>query len=241
MALDPGDARRLGQAAESAGLKLGVFFELRRAGTVETAKRLLAEGVVGEPRMIRVRTLIDKRLDYWGPAGAPNWRASKIMAGGGVVLMNTIHQLDSIRYVTGLEFVAASGRVATFTAPAEVEDTASATVELSNGGILGLVAGAHVPGAEEGESIEIDGTLGRLDLPSAWSRSPIRLYTKAERTWRDIPVAPVDSHRGMLESFFEAIRTGGPVPASAFDAAAAVATVQAIYRSSEEGRTIRIA
>jgi 1,5-anhydro-D-fructose reductase (1,5-anhydro-D-mannitol-forming) len=240
LALDPAEARRLGDAAARAGLKLAVFFELRRAGTVEAARRLVGEGAIGEPRLIRVRTLIDKPLAYWGPPGAPNWRASKAAAGGGVVLMNTIHQLDSLRYITGLDFVRASGSVATFTAPAEVEDSASATIALSNGALLNLVAGAHVPGAEEGESIEIDGTGGRLDIPSAWSRLPLRLYSSAEKSWRDVAVERVDSHLLMIESFLEAIRTGGPVPASAFDAAAAVATVQAIYRSSAEGRAVGI-
>lgn len=240
LALDADEARRLGRLAASQGLKLAVFFELRRSGTVTAAKRLLDAGRIGVPRLVRLRTLIDKRADYWGPPGAPNWRASREQAGGGVLLMNTIHQLDTLRYITGLDYVSATGDVATFSAIADVEDAGSATLRLSNGGLLNIVASAHSPGATHDETIEIDGTLGRLDLPDPFGTSPLRLFDTASRTWTDIAVDRPDSHLAMLESFVDAIHTGGPVPASADDAAASIGAVKAIYRSSLERRTIEI-
>ncbi len=241
MALDPNDARRLGAMAAEKGLKLCVFYELRRAATVETARKLVAEGAVGEPRFVRLRTIIDKRPGYYGDApGAPNWRTRKAEAGGGVLLMNTVHQLDTLRYITGLDFVRAAGSVATFTAPGDVEDAASATLTLSNGGIVSLAASAHSPGAGDAETIEIDGTEGRLDLPDPFGTAPLRLYRRADGSWRDIPIDRNDSHRAMVESFVEAVASDGPVPASADDAAAAIAAVQAIYRSHEEGRVVEI-
>src|SRR5581483_7517985 len=75
------------------------------------------------------------------------WRARRAEAGGGVVLMNSIHQLDLIRYLTGLSFVRAVAEVATAYADVEVEDTAAAVLRLSNGAIVGLAAAAHSPGA----------------------------------------------------------------------------------------------
>lgn len=240
LALDAGEARRLGQLAESKGLKLAVFFELRRAGTVSTAKRILGDGEIGEPRLVRLRTIIDKRADYWGVAGAPNWRASKEQAGGGVLLMNTIHQLDTLRYITGLDYVSAQGEIATFRAAADVEDAGSATLRLSNGGIVGIVASAHSPGANHEETIEIDGTLGRLDLPDPFGIAPLRLYRTEAKVWHEIADERPDSHLLMLESFADAILNDQPVPASAEDAAAAIAAVNAIYRSAAEGRRIDI-
>ena len=44
----------------------------------------------------------------------------------------------------------------------------------------------------------------------------------------------------MLESFVDAVLNDRPVPAGAADAAAALAVVQAIYRSAAEGRAIDI-
>jgi predicted dehydrogenase len=88
--------------------------------------------------------------------------------------------------------------------------------------------------------IEIDGTHGRIDIPDPFGTGPLRFYRKPEGSWRDIPVERNDSHRAMVESFVEAIVTDGPVPASAEDAAAAIAVVQAIYQSHDEGRAVEI-
>jgi predicted dehydrogenase len=200
----------------------------------------LTDGVIGEPRLVRLRTIIDKPLSYWGPPGATLWRAHRADAGGGVVMMNTVHQLDTLRYVTGLDFVSAMGATATFTAPADVEDTASATLRLTNGTIVSLVASAHTPGAKEEETIEIDGTLGRLDLPDPFGTAPMRLFRKSTGLWEDLPTARPDSHRRMLDSFVHAIETNGDVPASAKDAAAALSVVNAIYESARTGRLIEI-
>ena len=239
LALTPQEATRLGALAEARHLKLAVFFELRRAGTVEMARGIVREGRIGEVRAVRFRTIIDKRRDYWGAPGHLNWRASKAMAGGGVVMMNSIHQLDTVRYITGLDYVSVSGNIATFAAPAgvDVEDAASATIGLSNGGMANLVAGAHSPGAQRAETIEIDGTLGRLDLPDPFGDQPLRLF--ADGRWTDIPVERPDSHRLMLQSFVEAVVTDGPVPAGAADAAAALFVVDGLYRSAATGRLVQ--
>jgi 1,5-anhydro-D-fructose reductase (1,5-anhydro-D-mannitol-forming) len=238
LALSAAEAVRLGALADTLGLKLGVFFELRKSGPIELARRLVAAGAIGRPRLVRIRTVIDKKLSYWGTDAAPSWRAGKAQAGGGVVLMNTIHQLDTLRYVTGLDYIRATGEIDTFIAPAEVEDAAAATLRLSNGAIVSVAAAAHSPGGMGEETIEIDGDRGRLDLPYPFGADPLRLYDGA---WSELPTAPVDMHSKMLQAFLDAVRLGGPVPATARDAAAALGAVSAIYRSAAEGRCITIA
>ncbi|MHB1104595.1 MAG: Gfo/Idh/MocA family protein [Devosia sp.] len=240
LALSAAGAMRLGALAASRNRKLAVFFELRRSGPVGLARRLYFEGSIGKPRFVRIRTVISKRLEYWGGNGTPNWRARKSEAGGGVLLMNTIHQLDALRYVTGLDYVRATGEIGTFSAPAEVEDAASATLRLGNGALVSLTATAHSPGASHEETIEIDGELGRIDLPDPFGTAPVRLFRTADRTWNDVPTARPDSHAGMIDGFLDAIIEGRDVPAGAADAAAAFSAVAAIYRSAREGRAIDI-
>lgn len=238
LALDAIEALRLGALADARGYKLCVFFELRRSGPVEQARAVIAAGAIGTPRLIRLRTLIDKPAAYWGSPGASNWRAHRAEAGGGVVMMNSVHQLDTLRFITGLDFVSATGAIATFAAPADVEDVASATLMLNNGALVSLVASAHAPGAVDAETIEIDGTLGRLDLPDPFGSAPLRLFRRATGNWEDLPATRPDSHRRMLESFIAAVETSGAVPASATDAAAALRVVNALYESSRTGRTV---
>jgi 1,5-anhydro-D-fructose reductase (1,5-anhydro-D-mannitol-forming) len=239
LALDAAEARRLGALAAARGLKLCVFYELRRAGTVQLAKRLLAEGAVGQPRLIRIRTVIDKKPAYWGPPGALNWRASKAQAGGGVLMMNSVHQLDTLRYITRLEVTQVVGEIDTFTAPGEVEDAVSATLRLSNGALVSLAAAAHSPGAMGEETIEVDGTRGRLDLPDPFGDGPVRVYRNG--VWETIEVPRPDSHALMLADFLAAVIDRREVPAGANDAAAALEVVNGIYRSAVERRTINLA
>jgi len=234
LALDAAVARHLGALAEGRRLKLGVFFVLRRADTVVLARRLVAAGEIGDVRMVRMATVIDKKLTYWGTPEAPSWRADKAVAGGGVLLMNTIHQIDTLRFVTGLDFVSALAAIDTFTAPADVEDAGAAVLRLSNGALVSLVANAHSPGAQDEETITIEGTLGRLDIPDPFGAAPVRLFRRSTSAWEDLAVERGDCHARMIADFLGAIRGGGTVPATAADAAAAITVINAVYASAND-------
>src|SRR5262249_41866493 len=148
---------------------------------------------------------------YWH-SGQPGqqydgWRTRLATAGGGVVLMNSIHQIDVVRHVTGLSFTWASAATARLVAPVEVEDSAAAVLRLSNGALANLVASAHSPGAAHQERIEIDGALGRLDLPDPFGPQGLRLYLRQTwdrlpaGEWLDIEVPAVDSYLELTRTF----------------------------------------
>lgn len=250
MALDTDTVRALRQLARAQDRVLGVVFELREVAAFREARRLVTAGAIGTVRAVRITTVIDKPSGYWqsGPQGtvADSWRASSARAGGGVVLMNSIHQLDLVRYLTGLSFVRATAEVATLVAPVEVEDAAAAALRLSNGAVVSLVASAHSPGAAGEERIAIDGTGGRLDLPHPFGPEPLRLFLREAwrrlpaGEWVDLMVPPVDSHVELLRGFVDAVRSGAGPPAGADDAEAALATVLAIYRSARTGQAVDI-
>ena len=249
MALDLATIQALEQVAQRRGLCLGVVFEFRASPAVTESRRLIALGAIGDVQLVRVRTVIDKLPDYWrsGPSGrvADGWRSRRQQAGGGVVLMNAIHQLDVVRYVTGLEFVRATSEVASM-AEMDVEDIASATLRLSNRGLLNLVATACSPGARADERIEIDGSKGRLDLPDPYAGGPLRVFLREPVAghdagrWLDLHLDPLDAHLALLGSFLAAVRGRAPLLASAGDAFAALAAVLAIYAAAEGGRSVEI-
>ncbi len=246
MALDVAEIRSLERTASAASLVLVPVFELRTTALFREARRILEGGAIGALRAVRIRTVIDKPDSYWqsGPLGlvASSWRAHRAEAGGGVVLMNSIHQLDAVRFVTGLSFVGAIAATATLQADVEVEDTAAAVLRLSNGALTALAAAAHSPGAIHDERIEIDGAEGRLDLPDPSAvASPLGLFLR--RPWEDLPsrewieldVGRGDAHLELLRGIVDAIDAQGVPPATADDAVAALATVLAIYESAETG------
>ncbi len=244
--------RRVAEAAAEAGRSVGVLFEQRFTGPAVEARRLVRGGAIGEVASVRVRTDIDKPAAYWrsGPTGLVSdaWRASRRRAGGGVVLMNSIHQLDVVRAVTGLEFARVAALTRASVPGVEVEDAAVAVLELSDGAIGSLVAAAHAPGAERAEEIEIVGRLGALRIPDPYGDPrPLRVFLgqpwrdRPAGRWLDLAVEPIDPWEAVVESFAAAVRGNvGPVP-GLDDAGAALATVLAIYRSARGGRFTRVA
>jgi predicted dehydrogenase len=252
MALDVSEIRSIERAAAASGLVVAPVFELRTTALFREARRLVEGGALGAITAVRIRTVIDKPGSYWqsGPLGlvADSWRARLAEAGGGVVLMNSIHQLDAVRFVTGLSFVRAMAATGTFHAGVEVEDTAAAVLRLSNGALASLVAAAHSPGALHDERIELDGTDGRLDLPDPClaGRLPLRVFLR--RPWRELPadewlelgVDELDAYAELVREVADTIANGSPPPASADDAAEALATVQAIYQSAATARETQV-
>lgn len=264
MALSLAEADALIALAEARGLGLGVNYDLRQSAQAIQARALVRAGAIGDVVGVRIQTLIDKPASYWqaGYSGrwVSSWRTSKAQAGGGVVLMNTSHQLDIVRFVTGLEVVSVSGEVGTLAAPVEmdVEDVASASLRYANGAIGSLMAGAHLAGSEPGsERIELYGQHGQLRLPSLYGDDPLQLYLRREwglpdqpggdgnltplREWRSqewhrLPHAPAHIYQGTVDAFARAVQGRGraaPSP-NGRDAREVLAIILGLYRAAEE-------
>ncbi|MEA2520082.1 MAG: hypothetical protein QOF49_2162 [Chloroflexota bacterium] len=251
LSIDAAGLRAVRDAGRRAGRSVGVMYELRQVASARQAGTLIRDGAIGAVRLVRIRTLIDKPPSYWisGPTGrvADPWRARRARSGGGVVIMNAIHQLDLVRFLTGLEVIRASAEAEAGVAGADVEDVASASLRFDNGAIASLVASAHAPGATGEETIDIDGTDGALRLGDPYAARP-RLALYLRGPYRDHPVGrwiairppPVDPWAATLDAFARAIADGTPPVPGLDDAEAALATVLAIYRSAATGRVVRV-
>lgn len=254
MATDLPAIAELDKTARAGNLTLGVLFELRATGPAVIAAGLVRDGTLGTITAVRIRTLIDKPQRYWssGPTGRATspWRASRGRAGGGVVLMNSIHQIDLVLAITGLRVTRVAGEIGTLmTDPTrvDVEDTAAAVLRFSNGAIGSLVAGAHVPGALDAETIELDGTQGSLRLPDLYGDGQASVYLRrawgelpADR-WTSLPSGAADPYRDAVEGFVLAARERRPAPVGAAEAAAALDVVLRLYSDQHDhehhGRT----
>lgn len=229
---------------------LGVFFEMRYASAHAAARELIQAGAIGNIVGIQIQTLIDKPLAYWqsgymGRSVDP-WRGIKAQAGGGVVLMNTSHLLDSLIYMTDLTITSVSGEIGNLISNVEVEDMAAATLRFNNGAIGSLIAGAHIPGAQNDELCVIYGTEGQLCLPDPYGSDPLQAYLK--RAWGDLTAGqwhsifaePVPVYQLAVEDFARAVQSRSCVPIDAHAARQVLAVVLAIYQSAAEKRTVTI-
>lgn len=253
LALSLADADELIALADANKLALGVFYELRQAAAVLQARDLMRAGAIGELIGVSIQTLIDKPASYWqqGYSGrwVSSWRSSQAQAGGGVVLMNSSHALDAVRYITGLEVTSVSGEVGALVAPVEVEDTASATLRYANGAIGSLFAGAHLPGANPGgERNQLYGTHGQLSLPNLYGDDSVKIYLRREwgeprmaaGEWHSLPHEPSPMYERAVDAFAAAARRGEPAPTSGRDARAVLAIVLGLYQSAANHSVQRI-
>ena len=252
LALSLPEAEALIALADANRLGLGVNYELRQSAQAPQARDLVRAGAIGEIFAVRIQTLIDKPARYWqaGYSGrwVSSWRASRAQAGGGVTLMNSSHQLDVIRFITGLEVTRVSGEIGTLATPPElaglkmeVEDTVSASLRYSNGAIGSLAAGAHLAGAEGGgENITLYGAHGQIKLPSLYGDDEVQIYLRrawgqpelASGEWHRLPHTPAQMFQGTMDAFARAVRAGQPPSPSGRDAREILAIVLGLYQAA---------
>lgn len=175
------ETRDIVEAATEAGLVTAVGFSYRQAPAVQHAKKLIAEGRLGEITNVKVSLLADYSAD---PLGAHTWRYERDRAGSGVLGDLLSHGVDlatqlvaPIEQVTALTQTVIDARPKPQTAtvghvrasagdpivPVENEDYASLLVRFGGSRAVGFFEASRVAvGPRSDYSIEVYGTLGSL-------------------------------------------------------------------------------
>jgi predicted dehydrogenase len=251
MGMRPDDSAAIVDACRRAGVTCGVPFVARNAGAYRRAPELIASGAIGDVTGFRITFRDDKGPDYWssGLTGRvrSDWRQSVAEAGGGVLIMNTIHDLDAILWITGLDVERVQGVVANYASPGDVEDFALAILTCAGGAFGSLEAGTSFAG-ERGPNERwvnrIYGRAGQILLPSPWEEGGLALFSRDEGEWRDVEVDSVslfDGRRRTFEEFSAAVLSGSEVPIPGEDGLRASRIVHAIYESARRGEPVPVA
>jgi predicted dehydrogenase len=173
------DAQAVADAVERAGVIGAVGFNYRHAPAVEEARRLVAEGVIGEVTHCQVRMLSDYAAH---PQGALTWRYERRRGGNGVLGDLASHGIDLVRFVLGdveslvadtATFIPQRARPAGATSghtlaaggdlgPVENEDAVAALLHLTNGARVTLEASRVAVGEQNSYALEVHGTRGAL-------------------------------------------------------------------------------
>ena len=241
------DADAMIAAAREAGLPISVAYQAQVEPESQKIRGIIADGVIGKVLGTRIVYRGDKPASYWhgGYSGRiqTDWRVSKAKAGGGVLIMNTIHDLNTVRYLTGLEATRVYAEYDTFLTPVEVEDYIAVTYRYDNGAIGTLEAGSAVRGRDPfGEANRVLGEKGQIVL----GRTPRIFLTEATADfkageWQDIPVPAKGQANGralIVDGFARAVQNGTPPPVRAEDGRAALEIALAAYQSGQEQRPI---
>ena len=155
MALTLNECRAMIDAADKAGVTLMVAQHLRHSPEARAAKRLLEEGKLGGIQAARTHVIMAGPKKSW---------MNDAKEGGGVLLLNSVHHIDLLRYYVG-NVKRVRGGVCRSVQPQMVngaEDLAAATLEFENGAIGDVFASWTTYAVPEGASYTVIGSNGTL-------------------------------------------------------------------------------
>ena len=235
------------QAAETAGVKLGVFFQDRMRPAVVEIKRRLEAGELGAPVLISGHVKWYRPPEYY--AGS-RWRGTWALDGGGALMNQAIHTVDLMLWLFG-PVARVSGATAARLHAIEVEDTAAAVFEFDSGALGIIEAGTSIsPGYPR--RLEVTGSKGTVILEdekliavNLQSGSPTAARASAP------PAAPPENasspvvsdasaHQRVVEDFVRAIKANTVPSCDGREGRRSVELVEAIYEAARERRPVSL-
>ncbi|HEV2123607.1 MAG TPA: Gfo/Idh/MocA family oxidoreductase [Chloroflexota bacterium] len=236
MALTLAECDEMIGAARRADRKLMVGQVLRLITVFSEVRRLVAEGLIGQPRAMRVLRCSGHSPGKTGPWGA-SWRSKRANTGGMLFEIN-VHEFDFMRAVMG-EASEVMAMAENFVHPErDYEDHAIVTVRFRSGGLAVLESStATTVSTTEGL---ITGEAGSIHYD--WGKNTIAYRL---RTGDDLVQVPVERDAGRsvqseLASFARWVLHGEQPVVTAEDGRRAVQLAEAAYRSMQEKRAIPI-
>jgi len=262
LARNEAEGERLVCAAEDAGLILGMAFNRRARSDMEVLKSHINRGGLG--RIYHAKAFWRRRA---GIPGLGTWFTSKEQAGGGPLIDLGVHVLDMVLWAMGEpKVVAVSGSTYAALGPQgigqwtgnrfqlsdsneyEVEDFSVALMRTADGATIFLEASwaAHTGDTDEfGIYLQGDRGGAELHVKDYATSDTLRLFATEDGVPVDssprLPTKPPGAgHAEIISTFLDAIIEGHPMTPSGEEGLSRTRIIDAIYRSSQEGREIEL-
>jgi predicted dehydrogenase len=246
LATDVADARRLVEAAETAGIALLTGHHRRHNPLIVAAKAMIADGAIGTPVSVHGQFWLAKPDPYF----KADWRRAP---GAGPVYLNLSHDIDLMRHLVG-EIAEVQAMEANLVRGHAVEDAAVIILRFENGALGTFNVSDAIPApwsweltaaenpaypATDAACYHIGGTLGALELPR------LRLWHDGGKRdwWSPIsatiaPYAPADPLVRQIDQF-AAVIAGEEAPlASGRDGLRTLEVIAAVKTSARTRRSV---
>ena len=242
---------RILEAADKKGVMVVGVFPSRFDEATQTLKRTIDQGRFGALTVGDMYQKWYRTQEYYDEGG---WKGTKALDGGGALMNQSIHGVDLIQWfmgevdtVVGFANVLAHERI-------DVEDTAVAVIRYKSGA-MGVIEGTTsiYPGFQR--RIEISGFHGSVVMEGSvfttWDfeeAKPEDEEIRKKFAPRPTKLGGVSDpgaishigHQRQFEDFVRALDSGSEPLVSAAEARKAVEIILAIYKSSEEGRPVKL-
>jgi predicted dehydrogenase len=247
MALALEDCDRMVDAAEKAGVKFVMAYQMRHDPSNRKIKEVVESGVLGRISLLRRRHCISVLFSEAFINGPTHWHLEpdKNM---GMFMDDASHATDFIAWIMGrpISVMAEIQNTVTDVAP---DDTGVAIFRYANGSMVDLLnssvtlAGENTTEIYGDQGVLIqnydDGVSTHLAPPGAVA---LKLYTRDKPVWEDLglPIPPSHGERiaGVPRSFIDCLKYDLEPPVTAEDGRVSVEMVLGAYRSAKEGRRV---
>ncbi len=254
MTLDLAQADTLVAAAEASDRPFKVFENFIFYPPVMKAKALIAEGAIGEPVTIRLKSNPGASKTAWKvPASAEAWRQDKSQAGGGPLVFDDGHH----KFALAWHFMGNPDTVHAFisrsVAPSGFVFDAPAMVSFRfPGNKMGNLEVVYSPELEiitrhyaQDDRVEITGTKGVIWINCGHGRigdpPPVALYRDgAVTTFHNLDTGWEASFVHSTRAYIEALRNGTPPKLTAREGRTILRFALAAEQSAREGRAIAL-
>jgi myo-inositol 2-dehydrogenase/D-chiro-inositol 1-dehydrogenase len=235
LAFDLAETVSLVELIERTDARVQVGFQRRFDPAYREAARLVADGSIGR--------LYLARLIAHDATPPPD---DYIPTSGGLFRDSTIHDFDSVRFVTGVEveevYALGAVRVSDVFAGSDDVDTAGALLTLRDGAIAVLSQTRHNPRGYD-VRMELVGSRDAVSMgvgPRTPSRSLEPGAPAAEPGWDSFLTRFAPAYRAEVEAFLPFARGETDSPCTARDGLEAMRIAVAATRSTREHRSVRI-
>ncbi len=244
------DGRRLLEAAQARGVRVGCAPDTFLGGGLQTCRQLIDEGAIGEP-VAATAFMMSHGHESWHPDPAFYYQAGggPMFDMGPYYLTALVSLIGPVQRVTGSTRITFPERTITSQPKygqkikVEVPTHVAGLMEFAAGPIGTIVTSFDVWGGQL-PRIEIYGTEGTLSCPDPNTfGGPVRLRRAGEREWTEVPVTrPYTTNMRILgvADMAEAIRQGRPHRASGQLAYHVLDIMEAFHDAAREGRHIQL-
>ncbi len=236
-------ATALVETMEGASLPLGIVLQHRLKPAARRLSRLLADGELGDPALVRVEVPWWRDQSYYNEPG----RGTFARDGGGVLISQAIHALDLMLSLVGPVIGVQAMMGTTRLHRMEAEDFATAGLSFASGAAGCVMATtASYPGGSEIITIvceDATAVLAGSRLRVTWRNGKVETAGDERGSGGGSDPMAFDHgpHREVLADFADALATGGSPVITGRSALAVHRLIEAMTRSSDTGRRISLA
>ncbi len=212
--------------------KLYVGYNYRWNPAYQKTKEMLSSEQIGKLLYANCTIKTWRAKSYYDAAG---WRTRWETQGGGVLMNQATHHLDSLLWWMG-EVDMVVGFCENLYHDIEVEDTGSAIIKFTSGATLNFMASTAVQGSLA-PPFEFNGTEATL----SFGMGGLVVRKKDCKEWEKVELVSSDDNTTLqLNAFIDSIVNNTQPAVSGEDGRRALELSLAIYKSSKTGRPVKL-